>query len=59
MEHLTVEANGASFHVARVGRGPALRARLYPNQTRSPYTLIARRYDRCAFARIHDRDLAF
>ena len=24
MEHLTVEANGVSFHVARAGRGPAL-----------------------------------
>jgi pimeloyl-ACP methyl ester carboxylesterase len=24
MEHLIVEANGASFHVARVGEGPTL-----------------------------------
>jgi pimeloyl-ACP methyl ester carboxylesterase len=24
MEHLTVEANGACFHVTRAGRGPAL-----------------------------------
>lgn len=24
MEHLTVDANGASFHVTRTGQGPAL-----------------------------------
>ena len=24
MEHLTVRANGAAFHVARTGKGPAI-----------------------------------